>query len=123
MTQITLYHNPGCSKSRATLALLEEYQRNQGAELDVIKYLNNPLTPDQLATLVEQLGITTHELLRSKEAAYTSRGLTPNTATSELLQAISEAPILMERPIVVCQGKAAIGRPPEQVLSILPNAE
>lgn len=123
MTQITLYHNPGCSKSRATLALLEEYQRNHKAELEVIKYLNNPLTPSQLATLVEQLGITTHELLRAKEAAYTSRGLNPDMPAVELLQAMSDAPILMERPIVVCQGKAAIGRPPEQVLSILPNTE
>lgn len=123
MTQITLYHNPGCSKSRATLALLEEYQRNNTAELEVIKYLNNSLTPSQLAELVEQLGMATHELLRSKEAAYTSRGLNADMPSAELLQAISEAPILMERPIVVCQGKAAIGRPPEQVLSILPNAE
>lgn len=123
MTQITLYHNPGCSKSRATLALLEEYQRKHSAELEVIKYLNNPLTPSQLATLVEQLGITTHELLRPKEAAYTSKGLNADMPSAALLQAINEAPILMERPIVVCQGKAAIGRPPEQVLSILPSAE
>ena len=120
MTQITLYHNPGCSKSRATLALLEEFGRKHRVELEVIEYLTNPLTQDQLATLVEQLNITTHELLRPKEAAYAAKGLSAEMPTAALLQAITEAPILMERPIVVCQGKAAIGRPPEQVLSILP---
>lgn len=122
MTQITLYHNPGCSKSRATLALLEAYQSNQQAELEVIEYLNNPPTTSQLATLVEQLGITAHELLRHKEAAYSAKGLSAALPATQLLQAITQAPILMERPIVVCAGKAAIGRPPEQVLNILPNA-
>lgn len=123
MTQITLYHNPGCSKSRATLALLKDYQSEHGGELNVVEYLNNPLAPSQLATLVEQLNITAHELLRSKEAAYTEKGLNAQLPAAQLLQAVAEAPILMERPVVVCQGKAAIGRPPEHVLSILPVAE
>lgn len=123
MTQITLYHNPGCSKSRATLALLNEYQGEQGGELTVVEYLNTPLTPSQLAVLVEQLNITAHELLRPSEAAYAKMRLSTQLSAEQLLQAVAEAPILMERPIVVCQGKAAIGRPPEQVLNILPKAK
>lgn len=122
MTQITLYHNPRCSKSRATLALLKEYQSRQPAALEVIEYLKDPATASQLATLTEQLGITAHALIRSKEAAYAALELNPEMPATELLQAIADTPILMERPIVVCAGKAAIGRPPEQVLNILPNA-
>jgi arsenate reductase len=123
MTLITLYHNPSCSKSRATLALLNDYQGEHGGELRVVEYLNTPPTPSQLATLVEQLNITAHELLRPKEAAYALMKLSAQLSAEQLLQAVAEAPILMERPIVVCQGKAAIGRPPEQVLDILPHAE
>lgn len=121
MTKIKLYHNPGCSKSRATLALLNEHLSTGPGELQVIEYLKTPLTTDELAELLQLLNLSAHELIRSKESAYAQQGLTPEHTEAQLLQAMVEAPILMERPIVVCQGKAAIGRPPEQVLSILPN--
>ena len=123
MTQITLYHNPRCSKSRATLALLNDYQAKHGGELQVVEYLKTPLTPEQLAELVAQLNLSAHQLMRSNESAYSEMQLSPDHSTEQLLQAMAEAPILMERPVVVCQGKAAIGRPPEQVLSILPNGK
>lgn len=123
MTQIKLLHNPRCSKSRATLALLKDYLSTHSGELQVIEYLKTPLTTQELAELLQMLKLSAHELLRSKEAAYTEQQLTPEHTQEQLLQAMVDAPILMERPIVVCQGQAAIGRPPEQVLSILPSSQ
>ncbi|MEQ3696742.1 MAG: arsenate reductase (glutaredoxin) [Pseudomonadales bacterium] len=110
----TIYHNPRCSKSRQTLELLT----SQGINADVVRYLDTPLSAQQLSTLLEQLGYSAHQLLRKGEAIYKSLGLSSATAESELLAAMVENPILIERPIVVHNGQAKIGRPPEQVLEL-----
>ena len=117
----TIYHNPRCSKSRQTLALLEEHNITPS----VIEYLSSPPDAATLAELLDLLGLTPRELMRSKEAAYTEANLGADTLSdAELIQAMINAPILIERPIVVKQdnqhGKQAVlGRPPENVLALL----
>ncbi len=116
MSEVTIYHNPSCSKSRATLALLEE----RGIQPRVILYLED--TPDaaDLERVVAQLGIEPRALLRVKEAPYSELGLDdPGKSAAEIIQAMCEQPILIERPIVVSEERAVIGRPPENVLEIL----
>ena len=111
-----IYHNPRCSKSRATLALLQE----RGIEPDITLYLENPPSEKELRTLLRQLGITARELLRKGEAEFRELGLAdPSLTEAELVSAMVSNPRLIERPIVVANGKAAIGRPPESVLDIL----
>ena len=111
-----IYHNSRCSKSRATLALLED----RGGDVEVINYLDTPPTAAELAVLLKQLGITARELLRTGEAEYQSLGLDdPALDEAALIAAMVAHPKLIERPIVVANGKAALGRPPEAVLAIL----
>ncbi|WP_199097099.1 arsenate reductase (glutaredoxin) [Dyella sp. ASV21] len=111
-----IYHNARCSKSRATLALLEE----RGLTCEVIHYLDTPPSAAELADLLGKLGMTPRELIRKGEAEYTELGLDdPSLDDTSLLQAMASHPRLIERPIVVANGKAAIGRPPEAVLAIL----
>lgn len=112
---IQIYHNPRCSKSRQTLQLLEE----NGVSAEVIEYLKNPLTADEISQLVEKLGITVHALVRNKEADYKELGLAKDSGDATLLAAMASHPKLIERPIVVNGDKARLGRPPEQVLEIL----
>ncbi len=113
---ITIYHNPRCSKSRATLALLEKY----GATFRVVEYLKNPPTRKELSTILSMLNINARSLLRTKESLYKSRGLDDKSLSEkDLISVIIKNPILMERPIVVANGKAVIGRPPENVLAII----
>lgn len=113
---VTLYHNPRCGKSRETLALL----RSRGIEPQIVEYLKNPLTASEIETLLAQLGIEPRALLRTGEAAYREAGLAdPALGREALIAAMVQYPILIQRPIVVAGGKAAIGRPPEAVLSIL----
>jgi arsenate reductase len=112
--QATIYHNPRCSKSRQTLALLREH----GIEPTIREYLKDPPNAKTVRSLVNQLGITPHEILRKKEAAYTEAGLSPDSSDSDVIDAIEQFPVLLERPIVVCGKRAAIGRPPENVLPI-----
>ena len=114
-TEVTIYHNPRCSKSRQTLAMLNEYNSNP----TVIEYLKEPLSFEQIQTLIELLGIAPHELLRTKEQAYRERNLCENSAPETIIQAVVEHPILLERPIVVAGKKAVFGRPPENINSIL----
>jgi arsenate reductase len=110
-----IYHNPRCSKSRQTLALLEQ----NNIHATVINYLDQPPNVDTLAALVEQLGITPRDLLRKGEVIYKELGLKdPSLSDAALLQAMSEYPKLIERPIVVHKGKAKLGRPPEAVLEL-----
>ena len=110
------YHNNRCSKSRATLALLEGH----GGKVEVIDYLDNPPSADELAVLLKQLGMTPRELLRTGETEYRSLGLDdPALDDAALIAAMVAHPKLIERPIVVANGKAALGRPPEAVLAIL----
>lgn len=111
----TIYHNPRCSKSRQTLALLEE----KGVEPDVVLYLKEPPSPEQIADLLGQLGLSARELMRTGEDLYKEHQLDDASLTEQdLIQAMSEHPRLIQRPIVVHDGKAALGRPPEQVLAL-----
>jgi len=113
---VRIYHNPRCSKSRATLALLED----RGGAIEVIDYLQTPPSAAELAGLLQQLGMPARELLRTGETEYRSLGLDdPALDDAALIAAMAAHPKLIERPIVVANGKAAIGRPPEAVLAIL----
>jgi arsenate reductase len=113
---ITIYHNPRCSKSRATLALLEE----NDAQADVVKYLETPPNAGQLNDILIMLGLEPRELMRTHETEYKDAGLDDSSLTREqLIEAMIKHPKLIERPIVVKDGKAIIGRPPERVLDIL----
>lgn len=113
---VRIYHNSRCSKSRATLALLEE----RGIELEVVNYLDTPPSVAELKTVLGLLGITPRELLRTGEPEYQELGLAdPQVGDAVILAAMAAHPKLIERPIVLAHGKAAIGRPPEAVLAIL----
>ncbi len=112
----TLFHNPRCSKSRATLELLQ----SKGIELMIIEYLKTPPDAETLKNILKLLGITPRELMRKNEAVYKEANLDDtNLSDDELIAAMIEHPILIERPILLANDKAAIGRPPENVLSIL----
>ncbi len=116
MSEVTLYHNPRCSKSRQTLALLEE----RGIEPEIIEYLKTPPDAAAISELLDKLGMRAIELVRRKESPFGELGL----ATSEdndpaLIAAMALNPILIERPIVVAGDHARIGRPPENILDIL----
>jgi arsenate reductase len=110
-----IYHNPRCSKSRATLALLMEH----GLETEVIEYLRNPLQADEIKDLLSKLGIGAAALLRSGEAACRDSGLSAESPTDELIELMVREPIVIERPIVVIGAAARIGRPPERVLELI----
>jgi len=113
---VRIYHNNRCSKSRATLALLQE----RGGEVEVVNYLDTPPSATELAGLLKKLGMTARQLLRTGEAEYQALGLAdPALDEAALIAAMVAHPKLIERPIVVANGKAAIGRPPETVLAIL----
>jgi arsenate reductase len=113
---IAIYHNPRCSKSRQTLELL----RNHGFEPAIIEYLKTPPSVDELKAVIMALGISPHELLRKGEAIYKELGLHDGKPSDEtLIQAMVTHPVLIERPIVIRGEKAAIGRPPENVLTLL----
>ena len=114
MSEVTIYHNPRCSKSRQTLALLEE----RGIEPRVVLYLEQPPSGDELRTLLTQLGMSARDLARTKESAYAELGLW-NASDDDLIKAMTNHPILIERPIVQANDKAALGRPPEDVIAIL----
>ncbi len=113
---IVLYHNPRCSKSRQTLALLQ----SRDIEPTVVHYLETPPTADALSEILRKLDVTPRELLRTKEAAYQELDLAnPERSDAEIIAAMVNHPILIERPIVVTPTAAAIGRPPENVERIL----
>ncbi len=113
----TIYHNNRCSKSRQTLALLQE----RGIQPDVVVYLEQPPGADQIAELLKQLSLSdARELMRKGETEYKALGLDdPSLSQATLIEAMAKHPRLIERPIVVHNGKAVIGRPPERVLEIL----
>lgn len=111
---IRIYHNSRCSKSRGALALLE------GREVEVVNYLDTPPSAAEITHLLTLLNLPARALLRTGEAAYQELGLADATLTdAALITAMAAHPILIERPIVVANGKAVIGRPPEAVLAIL----
>jgi len=116
MTDITFYHNPRCSKSRETLALID----NEKNTIEIIKYLENPPSIETIQQLISQLGFdSARQLMRTKETLYKELNLASENDESTLVMALQANPKLIERPIVVANGKAAIGRPPESVLAIL----
>jgi arsenate reductase len=111
-----MYHNPRCSKSRQTLALLQE----KGIEPVIVEYLKTPPDARTLKSLLDKLQLSARQLMRTKEAAYRDAGLAdPDLSEAALIEAMVEQPVLIERPIVVNGDRAAIGRPPENVLTIL----
>lgn len=114
--KVTIYHNPRCSKSRQTLQLL----RDRGIEPEVIEYLNQPPDAGELGRLLQLLGISAADLLRTGEAEYSELGLGAEDVTEQQrIDAMTRHPRLMQRPIVVCGTQARIGRPPERVLEII----
>jgi len=112
-----LYHNPRCSKSRQTLELLQA----KGIDFEIVEYLKHPPSLENLKEVLQLLGKPPLEWMRTKEALFTELGLSKEDPKedSDWLQVIHENPILMERPIFVYKQKAAIGRPPEQVLELI----
>ncbi len=115
MSEYTIYHNPRCSKSRATLALLEEH----GVTPQVVLYLETPPDTAQLRQLLDQLDMRAEQLLRRGEDEYKQLGLGKDTSEEQLVAAMAAHPKLIERPIVVCGERAVLGRPPENVLDLL----
>lgn len=116
MTEVTIYHNPRCSKSRQTLQLLQEH----GFEPQVIEYMKQHFEPDAIKTLLNQLGfVSARELMRSKEDEFKALNLANENDEDKLIQAMIEHPRLIERPIVVVGDQARLGRPPEAVLELL----
>ena len=117
MTDLTLYHNPRCSKSRGALELLEAH----GLTPTVVRYLETPLDAAQIKALLKKLGISARQLLRTGEDEYKTLNLADaSLSDTQLNAAIAAHPKLMERPILETADKAIIGRPPENVLEILP---
>lgn len=113
---VTIYHNPRCSKSRATLALLEE----KGIVPEIIEYLGTPPSKEEMNRILDGLDMAPRDLMRKKEQPYAALNLGDDSMSRDtLIDAILANPILMERPVVVKDGKYALGRPPENVLEIL----
>lgn len=116
MSQSVIYHNPRCSKSRQTLELVKE----QGLDPQIIEYLKTPPSTDELESILNMLDIEPRDLMRRQEKEYKELGLDdPTLDRASLIQAMVEHPRLIERPIVINKGRAALGRPPETVLEIL----
>jgi len=113
---IKIYHNPSCSKSRATLQLLTD----NDIKPNITEYLTTPPNFDELSNILDLLGLEPRQLMRTNEAEYAEANLAnPELTRDELIQAMIDQPKLMERPIVVNGNKAAIGRPPESILDII----
>ena len=114
---LTIYHNPRCSKSRNTLKLIEASE----TPVEVIKYLEHPPSVDTLVTVHKKLGVPVSQMLRNKESLFKELGLNLNDERSHeaWFEIVHENPILLERPIVVSETSAIIGRPPENVQALL----
>ncbi|MCB1696686.1 MAG: arsenate reductase (glutaredoxin) [Halioglobus sp.] len=115
MSEYTIYHNPRCSKSRNTLALLEE----NGVQPEIILYLDTPPDVKQIRRLLAKLGITAAELVRRGEDDFKARGLGRDSSEQDIIAAMAACPKLIERPIVVRGDRAVLGRPPENVLELI----
>jgi len=114
--KVQILHNPRCSKSRATLQLLKD----KGIDPEVILYLENPPGTEQIRSILEKLGLEPRALMRKGQAEYRELHLDDaGLSDADLIAAMHRTPILIERPIVLANGRAAIGRPPESVLEIL----
>jgi arsenate reductase len=116
MTDLTLYHNPRCSKSRGTLELLEA----RGLTPNIVRYLETPPSAAELQSLLGKLGIGARQLLRTGEDEYKELNLADGSLSeAQLIEAMVAHPRLIERPILIAGNKAVIGRPPEKVLELL----
>ncbi len=112
---IEYWHNPRCSKSRAGLALLEE----KGAKIGIRKYLEDAPTEQDIRMVLGLLGISPIEMMRTGEKRFKELGLSKNSADADLIRAMAENPILIERPLAIAGDRAAVGRPPENLLALL----
>ena len=113
---VKIYHNPRCGKSRQTLQLLQQ----QGIEPEIVEYLKTPPNAQELNDILQKLDLEPRALMRKNETQYKANGLDDTSLDRQtLITAMIEHPILIERPIVIANDKAAIGRPPEAVLTIL----
>lgn len=116
MSEYKIFHNPRCSKSRETLALLEEH----GIAPEIVLYLEADLTVEAIEQLLQRLGISARDLIRRSEEAYKEQNLAdPTLSEKQLIQAMANTPKLIERPIVVKGNQAVLGRPPERVLALI----
>lgn len=116
MMKVTIYHNPKCSKSRQTLALLEEQQ----CEIAIIEYLKQPPSESELKAILTKLGLSAHQLIRTKDTEYKELGLTESDLSAdEWIHIMHSQPKLIERPIVLANEQAIIGRPPENIYDII----
>lgn len=115
MANVTIWHNPRCSKSRNAATLLEE----KGVDAEVVKYLDTPPSKEELVEMLKMLGISARELMRTKEAIYKELDLKNENDEEKLIAAMVDNPKLIERPIVIKDGKAAIGRPIENIIALL----
>jgi arsenate reductase len=115
MAEITIYHNPRCGKSRATLALIEE----RGLTPHVVEYLETPPTRTELKAILEKLGLKPEQLLRTSEDVYKAEYAGKTLTDAQWIDAMVQHPILIERPIVIRGNRAVLGRPPENVKALL----
>ena len=115
MSKVKIWHNPRCSKSRNAVALLEE----KGVEAEVLKYLDTPPSRDEIVEVLGMLNLSARELMRTNEDIYKELGLKDVSDEDKLIDAMVANPRLIERPIVIKDGKAAIGRPIENIIEIL----
>ncbi len=110
-----IYHNPRCSKSRQTLQIIEE----AGLKPEIVKYLETPLSKAELKTILQQLNLSAQDIIRKGEAEYKTKFKNKDLSEEEWIEAMVEHPKLIERPIVVSNNKAVLGRPPENVKELL----
>jgi len=115
MSKLTIMHNPRCSKSREALKILEE----NGINAEIVKYLETPPTKEEIKELLKMLGINARDLMRTKEDIYKELKLKDVEDEEKLIEAMAEHPRLIERPIVIKDSKAVIGRPPSKIVDFL----
>ena len=115
MSKVTIWHNPRCSKSREALKLLEE----KGVDVEVFKYLDEEITKEDIKNLLKMIGAKPRDIMRTKEAIYKELGLKDVEDDEKLIEAMVAHHKLIERPIVIKQDKAVIGRPPVKVLDLV----
>ncbi len=118
MSKLTLLHNPRCSKSREAVKILEE----NGIDAEIVKYLETPLTKEEIKSLLDKLGIGARDLMRTKESIYKELNLKDVTDEDALIEAMAQHPKLIERPVVIKDNKAVIGRPPAKIVEFLLEA-
>jgi len=115
MSKLTIMHNPRCSKSREALKIVEE----NGINAEIVKYLETPPTKEEIKELLKMLDINARDLMRTKEDVYKELHLKDITDEEKLIEAMAEHPRLIERPIIIKDGKAVIGRPPSKIVDFL----